>query len=89
MPTTTPTMRAIWLEGRSIRHRGDVPIPEAPPGEALVRVHQAGICNTDVEILRHDRHVSRTGRWCIDVERRTQGRRYGVVVGAGGQEYDD
>ncbi len=52
MPTTTPTMRAIWLEGRSIRLRDDVPIPEAPPGEALVRVHQAGICNTDLELVR-------------------------------------
>jgi len=45
-------MRAIWLEGRSIRLRDDVPIPEAPPDEALVRVHQAGICNTDLELVR-------------------------------------
>ncbi len=45
-------MRAIWLEGRRIRLRDDVPVPEPPPGEALVRVHQAGICNTDLELVR-------------------------------------
>jgi threonine dehydrogenase-like Zn-dependent dehydrogenase len=32
--------------------RDDLPRPEAPPGEALIRVTHAGICNTDVEILR-------------------------------------
>ena len=45
-------MRAIWLEGRKIRLRDDVPVPEPPPGEALVRVHRAGICNTDLELVR-------------------------------------
>jgi len=45
-------MRAIWLEGRRIRLRDDVPVPEPPPGEALVRVYQAGICNTDLELVR-------------------------------------
>jgi len=45
-------MRAIWLEGRQLRLRDDVPVPEPPPGEALVRVHQAGICNTDLELVR-------------------------------------
>src|SRR5690349_3971103 len=28
------------------------PIPKLRPGWALIRVHLAGICNTDVEILR-------------------------------------
>ena len=27
-------------------------MPEVPPGEALIRVRQAGICNTDLEITR-------------------------------------
>src|SRR6184192_1753576 len=45
-------MRAIWLEGRQLRLRDDVPVPEPAPGEALVRVHQAGICNTDLELVR-------------------------------------
>lgn len=30
----------------------DVPVPVAKPGEALVRVLLAGICNTDIEICR-------------------------------------
>jgi threonine dehydrogenase-like Zn-dependent dehydrogenase len=45
-------MRAVWLEDRHLRVRDDVSIPEPPPGEALVRVLAAGICNTDVELTR-------------------------------------
>jgi len=45
-------MRAVWLEQRRLRVRDDVPIPEPPSGEALVRVLRAGICNTDVELTR-------------------------------------
>jgi threonine dehydrogenase-like Zn-dependent dehydrogenase len=30
----------------------DIPIPDRQPGEALIRVLSAGICNTDIEILR-------------------------------------
>ncbi len=30
----------------------DLPVPTAPPGEAVVRVLKAGICNTDLELLR-------------------------------------
>src|SRR2546427_3470726 len=30
----------------------DVATPEPPPGEALVRVLRAGICNTDIELTR-------------------------------------
>ena len=44
-------MRALWLEDRRLSVRGDAPIPEPPPGEALVRVLRAGICNTDIELL--------------------------------------
>jgi len=43
-------MRALWLEDRRLRVRDDVPIPEPPAGEALVRVIRAGICNTDIEL---------------------------------------
>jgi threonine dehydrogenase-like Zn-dependent dehydrogenase len=46
------TMQALWLEDRALRARDDVPIPEPPSGEALVRVLQAGICNTDLELTR-------------------------------------
>ncbi len=45
-------MRALWLEDRRLRVRDDVPLPESPPGEALVRVLCAGICNTDIELTR-------------------------------------
>ncbi|GET37693.1 MDR/zinc-dependent alcohol dehydrogenase-like family protein [Microseira wollei] len=45
-------MKAIWLENNQLQLRTDVPIPEAPPGEALVRVVRAGICNTDLELIR-------------------------------------
>lgn len=45
-------MKAIWLENNQLQLRTDVPIPEAPAGEALVRVVRAGICNTDLELIR-------------------------------------
>lgn len=44
-------MRALWLESRRLDIR-DVPIPDPPPGEALIRVLKAGICNTDNELTR-------------------------------------
>lgn len=45
-------MRALWLEDRRLRLREDLPVPVPPAGEALVRVLQAGICNTDLELVR-------------------------------------
>jgi len=45
-------MHALWLEDRALRVRDDVPPPEPPPGEALVRVRLAGICNTDLELVK-------------------------------------
>jgi threonine dehydrogenase-like Zn-dependent dehydrogenase len=45
-------MRAVWIEERLVRVVEDVPIPEPGPGEALIRVGLAGICNTDLEITR-------------------------------------
>lgn len=43
-------MQALWLENRllSLRH---VPEP-AVAGEALIRIRQAGICGTDLELVR-------------------------------------
>jgi threonine dehydrogenase-like Zn-dependent dehydrogenase len=32
--------------------RDDYPLPTPPPGEVLVRVRRAGICNTDIEITK-------------------------------------
>ena len=45
-------MRALVVDDGQLRFRNDVADPEPPPGEVLVRVLQAGICNTDLEILR-------------------------------------
>jgi threonine dehydrogenase-like Zn-dependent dehydrogenase len=42
----------LWLEERRLRLRDDLPLPSPPAGEALVRVRVAGICNTDLELLR-------------------------------------
>jgi threonine dehydrogenase-like Zn-dependent dehydrogenase len=45
-------MQALWLENNQLQLRQDIAIPTPPPGEALVRVVRAGICNTDLELLR-------------------------------------
>jgi len=45
-------MRALWLEQQTLTLRNDIPRPDPPEGEALVRVLQAGICNTDLELVR-------------------------------------
>ena len=45
-------MRALWLENGSLRLRDDLPVPAPPPGEALVRVALAGVCNTDLELVK-------------------------------------
>jgi threonine dehydrogenase-like Zn-dependent dehydrogenase len=45
-------MRALWLEERRLRLREDCPPPPLPSGEALVRVLRAGVCNTDLELVR-------------------------------------
>ncbi|MCC6143825.1 MAG: alcohol dehydrogenase catalytic domain-containing protein [Candidatus Hydrogenedentes bacterium] len=44
-------MRALFFDGNAPTIR-DVPVPSPGPGEALVRVLAAGICNTDLEITR-------------------------------------
>ncbi|MEA5577540.1 MDR/zinc-dependent alcohol dehydrogenase-like family protein [Anabaena sp. UHCC 0451] len=45
-------MKGLWLENKQLQLKTDLPIPEPPEGEALVRVLRAGICNTDLELLR-------------------------------------
>lgn len=44
-------MKALYFDGKSLSLK-DVPIPEPAANEALIRVLYAGICNTDLEILK-------------------------------------
>jgi alcohol dehydrogenase len=44
-------MRALVCD-RGLLYKPDFPDPAPPPGEALVRVRLAGICNTDLELVR-------------------------------------
>ncbi|HEX7976226.1 MAG TPA: alcohol dehydrogenase catalytic domain-containing protein [Anaerolineales bacterium] len=45
-------MQALWLEDQKPTFRDDVAIPELAQGEALVRLRLAGICSTDLEMIR-------------------------------------
>lgn len=45
-------MIAAWIDRGRVRVRDDVPRPSPEPGEAIVRVLLAGICGTDLELLR-------------------------------------
>lgn len=45
-------MKGIWLEDLRIEFREDLPEPEPGPEEALVRVDLAGVCNTDLELVK-------------------------------------
>lgn len=45
-------MRAIFLEGNDVAVREDAPSPTLAEGEVLVRVLQAGICETDFQLMR-------------------------------------
>jgi threonine dehydrogenase-like Zn-dependent dehydrogenase len=45
-------VRALWLEDGALRLRNDAADPVSPGGEAVLRVLLAGICNTDLELVR-------------------------------------
>ncbi len=45
-------MKGLWLEKQQLQLKSDLPIPQPTTDEALVKVLQAGICNTDLELLR-------------------------------------
>ena len=47
----TSKMKALAFDGKRLR-RANTPRPRRSRGEALVRVHLAGICSTDLEIVR-------------------------------------
>lgn len=45
-------MRAIVLDQQSVTVRDDYPLPTLADGEVLVRVLRAGICETDLQLIR-------------------------------------
>jgi threonine dehydrogenase-like Zn-dependent dehydrogenase len=45
-------MKGVWFDGNEPSVREDLPIPEPAPGEVLIRVELAGVCSTDLEILK-------------------------------------
>ena len=51
-------MIAAWIDGGRVRIRDDLPRPPLEPGEAIIRVSMAGICGTDLELLRGYRGFS-------------------------------
>ncbi len=45
-------MKGLWLENQQLEFRDRLPLPKVGLNEALVKVLRAGICNTDLELLR-------------------------------------
>ncbi len=45
-------MHALWLEDQQISYRTSMPEPIPAAGQALIRIHRAGICSTDLELVR-------------------------------------
>ncbi len=45
-------MLALWLENQSLRLTDDQPWPVPQAGEALIRILLAGICSTDLELVK-------------------------------------
>ena len=45
-------MHGLWLEDKQLRFRNDLPNPELEKGEALIRVSLAGVCSTDLEMVK-------------------------------------
>ena len=51
-------MIAAWIDPGTVRVRDDRPRPSLEPGEAVIRVSMAGICGTDLELMRGYRDFS-------------------------------
>jgi len=48
----TSYMSGLWLEDQKLRLRTDIPIPKPGPEDALIKISLAGICATDLEMVR-------------------------------------
>jgi threonine dehydrogenase-like Zn-dependent dehydrogenase len=45
-------MRGLWLENQNLVFNNDLPMPVPNEAEALIRVRLAGVCSTDLELVR-------------------------------------
>ena len=45
-------MKGLWLEKGELKYRDDIPDPELTNGEALIKVLLAGVCSTDIELVK-------------------------------------
>ena len=45
-------MKALYYNGSSAQYREDAPMPVCEPGQSLIKILLANICNTDREILK-------------------------------------
>ena len=45
-------MHGLWLEDQELSYREDLPRPEVEEGQVLIKPLLAGICSTDLELLR-------------------------------------
>jgi threonine dehydrogenase-like Zn-dependent dehydrogenase len=45
-------MKGLWLENQQLQLKENLPLPTLREGESLVKVLRAGICNTDLELIR-------------------------------------
>lgn len=45
-------MRGLWVQDGAVRLRADLALPALAAGEALLRVRLAGVCATDLELLK-------------------------------------
>jgi threonine dehydrogenase-like Zn-dependent dehydrogenase len=52
--TNATSMKAARIHGDGTLVIDDIAVPEAGPGEVLVRVHRCGVCGTDLHIVRGD-----------------------------------
>lgn len=46
------TMSGLWLEDRKLSFRRDLPLPKLEGDEVLIKVLMAGVCSTDLELLK-------------------------------------
>ena len=45
-------MKGLWLENKQLTFRGDLPEPSFEQDDALIKVSLAGICSTDLEMVK-------------------------------------